>query len=90
MTGETGRYNCDIDISGKFLYNLEKTFPKQEKNALSHAIDYEGIFLRGVSWALIRILLSFFPKSYTAARIQETILKLLSDYHKKCQREQSR
>jgi hypothetical protein len=26
----TGRYNCDIDISGKFLYNLEKTFSKQE------------------------------------------------------------
>lgn len=32
----------------------------------------------------------FFPKSYSAARIQETILKLLSDYHKKRQREQSR
>lgn len=34
MTGETERYNCDIDISGKFLYTLEKTFPKQEKNTL--------------------------------------------------------
>lgn len=32
----------------------------------------------------------FFPKNYSAARIQETILKLLSDYHKKRQREQSR
>ena len=38
----TGRYNCDIDISGKLLYNLEKTFSKQEKNTLSRAIDYEG------------------------------------------------
>jgi len=28
-------------------------------------------------------LRKFFPKSYTAARIQETILKLLSDYQKK-------
>ena len=48
MAGETGRYNCDIDISGKFLYNLEKTFSKQEKNALSRAIDYEGVISRGV------------------------------------------
>ena len=32
----------------------------------------------------------FFPKSYSAARIQETILKLLSDYQKKHQRENSR
>lgn len=32
----------------------------------------------------------FFPKSYTAARIQETILKLLSDYQKKRQRENAR
>ena len=31
-------------------------------------------------------LRKFFPKSYTAARIQETILKLLSDYQKKRQR----
>ena len=31
-------------------------------------------------------LWKFFPKSYTAARIQETILKLLSDYQKKRQR----
>ena len=31
-------------------------------------------------------LRKFFPKSYTAARIQETILKLLSDYQKKQQR----
>ena len=30
-------------------------------------------------------LRKFFPKSYTAARIQETILKLLSDYQKKRQ-----
>ena len=30
----------------------------------------------------------FFPKSYTNARIQETILKLLMDYHKKQQRDQ--
>ena len=32
----------------------------------------------------------FFPISYSAARIQETILKLLSDYQKKHQRENSR
>ena len=31
-------------------------------------------------------LRKFFPKSYTAARIQETILELLSDYQKKRQR----
>ena len=31
-------------------------------------------------------LRKFFPKSYTASRIQETILKLLSDYQKKRQR----
>ena len=31
-------------------------------------------------------LRKFFPNSYTAARIQETILKLLSDYQKKRQR----
>ena len=31
-------------------------------------------------------LRKFFPKSYTAARIQETILKLLSDYQRKRQR----
>ena len=31
-------------------------------------------------------LRKFFPKSYSAARIQETILKLLSDYQKKRQR----
>ena len=35
-------------------------------------------------------LRKFFPKSYSAARIQETILKLLSDYQKKHQRENSR
>ena len=35
-------------------------------------------------------LRKFFPKSYTAARIQETILKLLSDYQKKRQRENVR
>ena len=35
-------------------------------------------------------LRKFFPKSYTAARIQETILKLLSDYQKKRQRENTR
>ena len=35
-------------------------------------------------------LRKFFPKSYTAARIQETILKLLSDYLKKRQRENAR
>ena len=35
-------------------------------------------------------LRKFFPKSYTAARIQETILKLLSDYQKKRQRENAR
>ena len=34
----------------------------------------------------IEDLRKFFPKSYTAARIQETILKLLSDYQKKRQR----
>jgi len=62
MTGETGRYNCDIDISGKFLYNLEKTFSKQEKNAPSHAIDYEGIFLRGVPWTTKQISSLFFPR----------------------------
>ena len=44
----TERYNCDIDISGKFLYNLEIIFPKQEKNTLSRAIDYEGGISRGV------------------------------------------
>ena len=35
-------------------------------------------------------LRKYFPKSYSAARIQETILKLLSDYQKKRQRENSR
>ena len=35
-------------------------------------------------------LRKFFPKSYSAARIQETILKLLGDYQKKRQRENSR
>ena len=35
-------------------------------------------------------LRKFFPKSYSAARIQETILKLLTDYQKKRQRENSR
>ena len=35
-------------------------------------------------------LRKFFPKSYSAARIQETILKLLLDYQKKRQRENSR
>ena len=35
-------------------------------------------------------LRKFFPKSYTAARIQEAILKLLSDYQKKRQRENAR
>ena len=35
-------------------------------------------------------LRKYFPKSYSAARIQETILKLLGEYQKKRQREQSR
>ena len=35
-------------------------------------------------------LRQFFPKSYSTVRIQETILKLLSDYQKKRNREQSR
>ena len=35
-------------------------------------------------------LRKFFPKSYSAAKIQETILKLLVDYQKKRQRENSR
>ena len=35
-------------------------------------------------------LRKFFPRSYSAARIQETILKLLVDYQKKRQRENSR
>ena len=35
-------------------------------------------------------LRKFFPKSYSAARIHETILKLLGDYQKKRQRENSR
>ena len=35
-------------------------------------------------------LRKFFPKSYSTARIQETILKLLVDYQKKRQRENSR
>ena len=35
-------------------------------------------------------LRKYFPKSYSTARIQETILKLLSDYQKKRQRENSR
>ena len=35
-------------------------------------------------------LRKFFPKSYSAARIQETILKLLVDYQKKRQQENSR
>lgn len=35
-------------------------------------------------------LRKFFPKSYDTAQIQETILKLLSDYQKRRQREQSR
>ncbi len=35
-------------------------------------------------------LRKFFPKSYSAARIQETILKLLTDYYRKRQRAQER
>ena len=35
-------------------------------------------------------LRKYFPKSYSAARIQETILKLLGDYQKKRQRENTR
>ena len=35
-------------------------------------------------------LRKFFPKSYSSAKIQETILKLLSDYQKKRQRDYSR
>ena len=35
-------------------------------------------------------LRKFFPKSYTTARIQETILKLLNDYYRKRQRAQER
>ena len=35
-------------------------------------------------------LRKFFPKSYSAVRIQETILKLLGEYQKKRQRENSR
>ena len=35
-------------------------------------------------------LRKFFPKSYSAARIQETILKLISDYQRKRQRAQER
>ena len=35
-------------------------------------------------------LRKFFPKSYSAARIQETILKLLSDYQRKRLRTQER
>ena len=35
-------------------------------------------------------LRKFFPKSYSVARIQETILKLLSDYQRKRQRAQER
>ena len=35
-------------------------------------------------------LRKYFPKSYSAVRIQETILKLLGDYQKKRQRENSR
>lgn len=35
-------------------------------------------------------LRKYFPKSYSAARIQETILKLLGEYQKKRHREQSR
>ena len=35
-------------------------------------------------------LRKYFPKSYSSAKIQETILKLLSDYQKKRQRDHSR
>ena len=35
-------------------------------------------------------LRSYFPKSYSAARMQEVILKLLRDYQKKRQRDLSR
>ena len=35
-------------------------------------------------------LRKYFPKSYSSAKIQETILKLLSDYQKKRKRDQSR
>lgn len=35
-------------------------------------------------------LRKFFPKSYDTTQIQETILKLLNDYQKRRQREQSR
>jgi len=35
-------------------------------------------------------LRKYFPKSYSAARIQDTILKLLSDYQKKRSRDISR
>ena len=35
-------------------------------------------------------LRKFFPKTYSVARIQETILKLISDYQRKRQRAQER
>ena len=35
-------------------------------------------------------LRKFFPKGYDTTQIQETILKLLNDYQKRRQREQSR
>ena len=38
----------------------------------------------------VEYLRKYFPKSYSAAKIQETILKLLSDYQRKRQRAQER
>ena len=35
-------------------------------------------------------LRKYFPRSYTPQKMEETILKLLSDYQKKRKREQSR
>ena len=42
----------------------------------------------GFSVFRVEDIRQFFPKSYTPARIQETILKLLSDYQRKRQRAQ--
>jgi ParB family chromosome partitioning protein len=57
--------------------NMDKIFDilREPKANQQDKISFRGDDLR-----------KFFPKSYTAARIQETILKLLTDYYRKRQR----
>lgn len=70
---------------------------KQEQNDLLETMESEdctpslsqAVQLKKISFR-VDDLRKFFPKSYSAARIQETILKLLSDYQRKRQRTQER